>query len=131
MYAFVRQFGFAIGVAISGTTLQNVMALKLEWEGLPIEISQHVESYISTLHTLPDESFKAGVVISYWYGIMGCFAVFTGVSALSLILSIFFVDQHNMNKDLRTEHTLQDLRVRRPSPQERDNGQSSSRTDTK
>jgi predicted MFS family arabinose efflux permease len=38
MYGFVRQFGMAVGVGVGGSAFQNLMALKLMWDGLPTGI---------------------------------------------------------------------------------------------
>ncbi|ORY71488.1 major facilitator superfamily transporter [Pseudomassariella vexata] len=111
MYVFVRQFGFALGVSIGGTTFQNVMALKLGRLGLPVELAKQAEGYIDTLVAMPPSEEKNKIVDSYTFGFMGCYEVLLGVSVVALILSVLFVKQCDMNKDLDTEHKLHPHRM--------------------
>ena len=46
MYAFMRTLGMSIGVAIGGTTFQNVMIKKLDELGLPESIAHNSEAYV-------------------------------------------------------------------------------------
>ena len=39
MYAFLRQFGMAVGVGVGGSVFQNTMSTKLAWEGLSTDIA--------------------------------------------------------------------------------------------
>ncbi|KAH8664680.1 major facilitator superfamily transporter [Xylariales sp. PMI_506] len=107
MYLFARQFGFALGVGIGGTTFQNVMALKLRWEGLDESLAQEAEGYVSVLNTMPDGTpGKSEIIDAYKLGFVGCFAVYLGVSVIASILSILFVKQVEMNKAIQSEHQL-------------------------
>ncbi|KAL7624406.1 hypothetical protein AAE478_005970 [Parahypoxylon ruwenzoriense] len=107
MYAFSRQFGMAVGVGIGGTTFQNLMALKLDWQGLPIEIAKQAEGYISTLKTLPEGDFRSAVLDSYKFGFLGVYAVYLGLSVVALIICLLFVKNVDLRKDLTTEHRLE------------------------
>jgi hypothetical protein len=109
MYLFLRQFGAAIGVGVGGATFQNVMALKLEWEGLPTDIASQAEFFVAELHTLPDDSdYKAKILDAYRYGFAGVFQVYLGVSAVAFILSLLFVKHYSLDKSLNTRHTLRE-----------------------
>lgn len=111
MYLFARQFGFALGVAIGGTTFQNVMALKLEWLGLPLDAAQHAEAYINVLFQMPSGPEKTGITDAYTYGFVGCISVFLAVSVVALVLSLLFVEQFDMTTSNDTEHTLEARQV--------------------
>ncbi|KAI1848571.1 hypothetical protein JX265_011575 [Neoarthrinium moseri] len=111
MYLFSRQFGFALGVGIGGTAFQNVMALKLEWEGLPVDPARHAEGYVAVLSSMQDGHEKASIREAYEFGFMGCFSVFLGVSVVALILSLIFVEQFDMNRAQDSEHKLQPRRA--------------------
>lgn len=111
MYAFVRQFGMALGVGIGGTTFQNVMALKLSWQGLPVEIAKQAESYISTLKTLPEGNFRSAVLDSYKFGYLGVYSVYLGLSVVSLITCLLFVKNVDLRRDLVTDHRLEGSRM--------------------
>ncbi|PGH17157.1 hypothetical protein AJ79_01295 [Helicocarpus griseus UAMH5409] len=102
MYSFLRAVGAAVGVGMGGTIFQNVMAQKLGDLGLPTEISKDSEGYIETLHTLPANAFKSGVIDSYVIGIHAVFAVMTALSGLAMFLS-FAIARHSMDKDFESE----------------------------
>ncbi|KAH7016532.1 major facilitator superfamily domain-containing protein [Microdochium trichocladiopsis] len=89
MYGFLRQFGMALGVAAGTAAFQNVMALKLDWQGLSQEIAIHSESYVAELSQLPDGSdTKAQILQAYLYGFRGVFGFFTAVSGVALLVSL-------------------------------------------
>jgi hypothetical protein len=112
MYLFLRQFGAAIGVGVGGSTFQNVMALKLEWEGLPAEIASEAELYVAQLHLLPDGSDeKSKILDAYRFGFAGVFQVYLGVAAVALILSVLFIKHYSLDKTLSTQHTLHESRA--------------------
>ncbi|KAI0023350.1 major facilitator superfamily transporter [Xylariomycetidae sp. FL0641] len=113
MYAFVRQFGMALGVGIGGTAFQNVMALKLRWSGLPHEIAKQSEAYLSTLHSLPPSEFRQGVYDAYNYGFMGVYSFFLGMSILALVMCLLFVKNIDLNRNIQSEHRLDGDRMRR------------------
>ncbi|KAI1185530.1 major facilitator superfamily transporter [Nemania serpens] len=106
MYAFVRQFGMALGVGIGGTTFQNVMAIKLRWLGLPVEIAKQAESYIAVLHSLPSGTYKDNVLEAYKYGFTGLYAFYLGLSVVALGLSLVFIKNVDLTRHLESEHRL-------------------------
>lgn len=107
LYTFFRTLGFAIGVIIGGTVLQNLMAARLGELGLPIAIAQNAESYVTILKTLPVGSdLREGVIDAYVHGMDGVFEVVTGIGALGL-LATPFVAARTMNKPLVSDHVLQ------------------------
>ncbi|KAI1340813.1 major facilitator superfamily transporter [Xylariaceae sp. FL0016] len=107
MYAFARQFGAALGVGVGGTTFQNVMALKLRWEGLSVDIAKHAESYVGVLRTMPDgDTTRQRIKDAYVFGFLGVYEVYLGLSILALILSMIFIKNYDMNKILVSEHQL-------------------------
>ncbi len=106
MYAFVRQFGMALGVGIGGTTFQNIMAIKLRWLGLPVEIAKQAESYISVLHQLPAGDYKDKVMEAYKFGFTGLYAFYLGVSVVALVMSLLFIKNVDLTRRLESEHRL-------------------------
>ncbi|KAI2634654.1 major facilitator superfamily transporter [Xylaria nigripes] len=106
MYAFVRQFGMALGVGIGGTTFQNVMALKLRWLGLPVEIAKQAEGYIGILHTLPAGDFKNNVMAAYKYGFTGLYSFYLAISVVALVISLLFVKSVDLTRQHHSEHRL-------------------------
>ena len=106
MYGFLRQFGMSLGVGIGSAAFQNIMSLKLAWEGLSTDIATQSESFIVELLRLPDQStLKAKALDAYVFGFHGVYAVFTGISGLAFLISLF-IKQVDMNRDISTEHTL-------------------------
>ncbi|KAI1814155.1 major facilitator superfamily transporter [Poronia punctata] len=110
MYAFVRQFGMALGVGIGGTTFQNVMALKLRWLGLPVEIAKQAESYIAVLHTLQEGEFKDGIVEAYNYGFTGLYSFYLAISVVALVLSLCFIENADLTRQHESDHRLDGAR---------------------
>ncbi|KAI1293134.1 major facilitator superfamily transporter [Xylaria venustula] len=106
MYAFVRQFGMALGVGIGGTTFQNTMAAKLRSLELPVEIAKQAESYISVLHKLPAGDYKDNVMEAYKYGFTGVFAFYLAVSLVAFVLSLLFIKNVDLTRHLESEHRL-------------------------
>ncbi|TGJ84601.1 hypothetical protein E0Z10_g4160 [Xylaria hypoxylon] len=110
MYAFVRQFGMALGVGIGGTTFQNIMSIKLRWLGLPVEIAKQAESYISVLHELPAGDYKDKVMEAYKYGFTGLYSFYLGVSVIAFVISFFFIKNVDLTRRLESEHRLDESR---------------------
>ncbi|KAI0458907.1 major facilitator superfamily transporter [Xylaria acuta] len=106
MYAFVRQFGMALGVGIGGTIFQNVMATKLRSLGLPVEIAKQAESYVSVLHGLPAGAYKDRVMDAYRYGFTGVFSFYLSISVVALVISLTFVKNVDLTRHLESEHRL-------------------------
>ncbi|KAI8628044.1 major facilitator superfamily transporter [Xylariaceae sp. FL1651] len=107
MYAFVRQFGMALGVGVGGTAFQNVMAIKLRQLGLPVDIAKQAESYISVLHTMPDGEHKNKIFEAYNYGFTGLYSFYLGVSFFALVVSLLFVKNADLTRVHESEHKLE------------------------
>ncbi|KAH6883867.1 major facilitator superfamily transporter [Thelonectria olida] len=88
MYAFLRTFGYALGVGIGGSAFQNAMSLKLKHEGLPVHIAQDSEAFLSQLGQLPDNSFKRHLLTAYVAGFRGVSSLLVAFSGLALVLSL-------------------------------------------
>ncbi|KAI3398352.1 hypothetical protein diail_9444 [Diaporthe ilicicola] len=115
MYGFLRHFGTALGVGIGGSAFQNIMALKLSWTGLPggAEIAKNAEAFIAQLHEMPASSpDKAEIVDGYVFGFRGVYTVYLGISGVAFLISLL-IRHYDMNKELRTDHQLQDNNIAR------------------
>ncbi|GAW21084.1 hypothetical protein ANO14919_105970 [Xylariales sp. No.14919] len=113
MYIFIRQLGIAIGVGIGATTFQNVLKLKLSWDGLPTEIADNADTYIPTLHALPEGPVKDAIYDAYKFGFQIIFATWLGVSVFVLFLCLVFIRHADMNRKLISEHHLDSERMNR------------------
>ncbi|KAI2630863.1 major facilitator superfamily domain-containing protein [Hypoxylon sp. NC1633] len=111
-YIFARQFGMALGVGIGATTFQNVMKLKLRWEGLPTEIADYAEAYIPTLHSLPPGHISDATYDAYKFGFQVVVATWLALSVVILFLCLIFIKHADMNRKLETEHRLDSERMR-------------------
>ena len=107
MYTFSCQIGMSLGVGIGATTFQNVMKLKLDWEGLPTSIATHAEAYIPTLHELPHGHMREAIYDAYKFGIQIVFSVSVALSLVTLVLTVLFMKHVDMNRKLDTEHLLE------------------------
>lgn len=110
MYGFMRHFGTALGVGIGGTAFQNIMALKLGWLGLSTEIAKNAEAFISQLKAMPASPEKTQILDSYVYGFKGVYSVYLGISCVAFCISLL-IKHYDMNKELRTDHQLQDNNI--------------------
>ncbi|KAB5511479.1 major facilitator superfamily domain-containing protein [Coniochaeta sp. 2T2.1] len=110
MYAFARALGMSIGVAIGGTTFQNVMSKKLAEFGLPEAIAKNAEAFIHELRVLqPDDPVRVGAIKSYVQGLHGVFYVMMGV-ALACLVACFIIKGHSMDKPLDSTFAFQGSR---------------------
>ena len=112
MYSFLRNLGMALGVGIGGSIFQNVMKYKLVQLGLPTEIARVAESYIAILKQMPASSQKDKILEAYVYGFRGVYIFFCAISLLAGVVSLV-VKHFDMNKELKTDHTLQENKVSR------------------
>lgn len=113
MYTFSRQVGMSLGVGIGATTFQNVMKLKLGWEGLPTSIATHAEAYIPTLHDLPPGTMRDIIYDAYKFGFQIVFSVSLALSVVTLFLTIVFMKHVDMDRKLDTEHLLDSQNIDR------------------
>ncbi|KAK8107082.1 uncharacterized protein PG998_009095 [Apiospora kogelbergensis] len=106
MYGFVRQLGSAVGVCVGGTTWQNVAALKLAWQGLPVDIAYHAEAYMQDLQDGSEDGMRKEVTDAFVFGFLGVWQLFLGISGVVFFLS-FFVKHFDMDKAIESEHRLE------------------------
>ncbi|KAI1084992.1 MFS general substrate transporter [Whalleya microplaca] len=111
MYIFARQFGMALGVGVGATTFQNVMKLKLDWEGLPTEIADYADSYLPILHSLPAGHMRDAIYDAYKFGFQIVTATWLALSFLILLLCLVFIKHADMNRKLSSEHQLDSERM--------------------
>ncbi|KAG8169613.1 hypothetical protein KVR01_000358 [Diaporthe batatas] len=114
MYGFLRHFGTALGVGIGGSAFQNIMALKLSWTDLPdgAEIAKNAEAFIVQLLEMPASPQKTTIVDGYVFGFQGVYRVYLGISAVAFLISLT-IKHYDMNKELATDHQLQDNNLSR------------------
>lgn len=124
MYAFMRTVGMSIGVAIGGTTFQNVMIKKLNELGLPEAIAHDSEAYVVEMaHMDPTDPIRIGSLQACEcspppsrlpehqltaldvHGFHGVFWVVTGVSLVGFVIS-FGVKRHSRDKVLESKFIL-------------------------
>ncbi|KAI3528445.1 major facilitator superfamily transporter [Colletotrichum abscissum] len=106
MYAFLRQFGMAIGVGVGGSTFQNVMLRKLEDDGLAPAGTHGGAHAISSLFAATDNAeLRSKIVDAYVFGLRGVYGLYVGVSGLALLMS-FLIRRVSLNRSLRSEHTM-------------------------
>lgn len=112
-YGFARQLGTAVGVSVGSTTFQNVMALKLRWQGLSADIAYNAEEYMAELRKLPDDgAARRRIVDSYVFGFLGVWGVFLGIAGVVFLLS-FLIRASVLDKAVESEHTLEHSRIAR------------------
>ncbi|GAW26108.1 putative major facilitator superfamily transporter [Rosellinia necatrix] len=111
MYIFVRQLGIALGVGIGATTLQNALKLKLRWDGLPTEIADQADTFIFTLHGLPDSPYKQAIYDAYRFWFQIIFGTWLGMSIFILFLCLVFIKHADMNRKLTSDHQLDGERI--------------------
>ena len=105
MYAFLRSFGMAMGVGISGSVFQNVMKSKLKGLGLPTAIAVNAEGYLRQLHEMGDTPKRRAIIDAYAYGFHGVYGFLTALAGVALITSLF-IKHYEINKELSSNHRL-------------------------
>ncbi|OIW27919.1 MFS general substrate transporter [Coniochaeta ligniaria NRRL 30616] len=107
MYVFMRSLGMSIGVAVGGTTFQNVMSHKLHKLGIPDAIAKNAEAFVHELWELPPtDPVRVGALQAYVQGFHGVFWVITGTTLAGLVISLF-IRHHSMDKPLESNFVLQ------------------------
>ena len=112
MYAFLRSFGMALGVGIGGSVFQNVMMIKLDEFNLPDTIARNAETYIHAIWSQPRTAETDLILDSFVYGFRGVFGLLCAIAGVGLVSS-FFIQKFNLNKELVTEHKLAENNVTR------------------
>jgi hypothetical protein len=107
MYAFLRSFGMAMGVGVSGSVFQNVMKMKLRHLGLSTDIATNAEAYLLVLRQMGDTPERRIVISAYVAGFQGVFGFLTGLAGLALVVNLF-IRHYEINKELITEHKISD-----------------------
>ncbi|ORY67806.1 major facilitator superfamily domain-containing protein [Pseudomassariella vexata] len=106
MYAFMRTMGMSIGVAVGGTTFQNVMSSKLQDLGLPEAIALNAEGFVEQLASLkPTDATRLDILRSYEEGFHGVFWVMTGCACFGFVASLV-IKRHSMDKILDSKFVL-------------------------
>ncbi|KAH9225158.1 hypothetical protein K456DRAFT_1852812 [Colletotrichum gloeosporioides 23] len=106
MYAFLRQFGMALGVGVGGSTFQNVMLLKLERDGLASSDAYGgTHAIAAMLSASTDAALQSKILDAYVYGLRGVYGLYVGVSGAAFLMSLF-IKSVSLNKGLRSEHRV-------------------------
>ncbi|KAL2163263.1 hypothetical protein VTH06DRAFT_5319 [Thermothelomyces fergusii] len=107
MYAFMRNLGMSIGVAVGGTVFQNVMIGKLKELDLPASIAHDSEAYVQTLMRMdPQDPKRIASIEAYIAGFHAVYWTITGAAVSSFFISLI-IRRHSMNKQLDSRFTLQ------------------------
>ncbi|KAI8206646.1 hypothetical protein K4K52_002993 [Colletotrichum sp. SAR 10_76] len=113
MYAFMRTLGMSVGVAVGGTTFQNVMVNRLRDLGLPETIAQNAEAFATELAGMaPWDPVRLGALSAYVKGFQGVFWVMAATAASGFITSLV-IRKHSMDKTLESRFTLEGTRNRK------------------
>ncbi|KAI0474818.1 MFS general substrate transporter [Xylaria cf. heliscus] len=111
MFTFVRQFGICLGVAIGGTVFENVLLHALERHGIPqnvaMDTARNAVAFSGPLTSMPNGPEKTAFLDSFVEGFHGILYLLLALAAVSLFLSLF-VNHHDMNKQLESEHQLEE-----------------------
>ncbi|GKT61082.1 major facilitator superfamily transporter [Colletotrichum tofieldiae] len=106
MYAFLRQFGMALGVGVGGSTFQNVMLLKLERNGLSaVDAHGGTDAVAAILSASSDPELRPKILDAYVYGLRGVYGLYVGMSGAALLMSLL-IRGVSMNKGLLSERGI-------------------------
>lgn len=109
MYAFLRQFGMALGVGVGGAIFQNALAAKLRWGGLDATIATNSEAYMQELWKMSSGStYKSDILDAYVFGLRAIYLFYTCICAIGLLLSLFS-KQFEMREEIESEHVLEEM----------------------
>nr|XP_036574732.1 major facilitator superfamily transporter [Colletotrichum truncatum]KAF6781197.1 major facilitator superfamily transporter [Colletotrichum truncatum] len=106
MYAFMRTLGMSVGVAVGGTTFQNVMANRLRELSLPEKIAYNAEAFALELAAMASEDpLRVGAMSAYLRGFRGVFWVMTATAVFGFLTSLV-IRKHSMDKTLQSRFSL-------------------------
>ena len=105
MYAFLRQLGFSIGVAIGGTTFQDTLYKHLVASDLPTSIAANAEGYVQVLKTMPDSPMREAIIQAYTEAFKVVWEEMTAFAALGLVLSLG-VARFSLDRKYDSRHKL-------------------------
>ncbi|KAK1585373.1 major facilitator superfamily transporter [Colletotrichum navitas] len=113
MYAFMRTLGMSVGVAVGGTTFQNVMTNRLEELGLSEAIAKNAEIYATHLAAMdPADPERVGALSAYVTGFRGVFWVMTATAVFGFLSSLI-IRKHTMDRTHESKFTLQGAKNRK------------------
>jgi hypothetical protein len=105
-YTFLRSLGMCVGVAIGGTVFQNGMTRHLSDLGLPIEVANNAEAFVTTLISLPvGSALRNSYALAYSRSLRNVFETITAITALGLLCSLM-IKRHTMDRKLGSEHVI-------------------------
>ncbi|EFQ34994.1 major facilitator superfamily transporter [Colletotrichum graminicola] len=113
MYAFMRTLGMSVGVAVGGTTFQNVMTNRLQELGMSEAIAKNAEIYATHLAAMDSaDPERIGALSAYVTGFRGVFWVMTATAAFGFLSSLI-IRKHTMDRTHESKFTLQGAKNRK------------------
>ncbi|KAK1969794.1 major facilitator superfamily transporter [Colletotrichum sublineola] len=107
MYAFMRTLGMSVGVAVGGTTFQNVMTNRLRDLGMSEAIAKNAEVFATHLAAMdPADPVRVGALSAYVTGFRGVFWVMTGTACFGFLSSLI-IRKHTMDRTHESKFTLE------------------------
>lgn len=108
-FSFIRIFGQAIGVAVSGVVFQNVFKKKLdglpEFAGVAYEYSRDATLVVEIIQGMPSGESKARIIQAYSDALGAIWLSLLAFSALAAVLSMT-VKGYSMAQEHVTEQKL-------------------------
>ncbi|EMR62672.1 hypothetical protein MGN70_008960 [Eutypa lata] len=100
---FVRNLGGTIGLAVSGTILNNIVSSSLTTLDLEAEARENLlgspDTYLSTLPTLQKEAIQAVLLPAYKRGFRIIFLVGASLAVLAFVFAWFLMPQVSLDRD--------------------------------
>ncbi|KAK2055060.1 major facilitator superfamily transporter [Colletotrichum caudatum] len=113
MYAFMRTLGMSVGVAVGGTTFQNVMTNRLQDLGMPEAIAKNAEIFVARMAAMdPQDPERVGALSAYVTGFRGVFWVMTATACFGFLSSLI-IRKHTMDRTHEPQFTLQGAKNRK------------------
>ncbi|KAK2048397.1 major facilitator superfamily transporter, partial [Colletotrichum somersetense] len=113
MYAFMRTLGMSVGVAVGGTTFQNVMTNRLQDLGMPEVIAKNAEIFVARMAAMdPADPERVGALSAYVTGFRGVFWVMTATACFGFLSSLI-IRKHTMDRTHEPQFTLQGAKNRK------------------
>ncbi|KAH6897062.1 major facilitator superfamily domain-containing protein [Thelonectria olida] len=119
LYAFSRNLGQAIGVAVGGVTFQNQFEKQIkksaQFSDKATEWSKNASALVEIIKKLPPnmELMKDTIVDGYIKSLHTVWLVLCVLASLALLASVVLVKAKSLDRDFGTEHGLVDSKGRK------------------
>ncbi|KAI5465732.1 major facilitator superfamily domain-containing protein [Mariannaea sp. PMI_226] len=115
LYAFSRNLGQALGVAVGGVTFQNEFERQIkksaQFASKASEWAKNSSALVEVVKNLPSGALKRTIVGGYVNSLHTVWLVLCILASVALVASVVLVKHKSLDRDFETEHGLVELKA--------------------